>query len=160
MIGWTAFLVIICILAATRPSTATPESKRYDTFEKTFEIRLAKAIIRLVGTRYKFGGTSLRGVDCSGAVYYLFKTAGKPIPRMSAWKMHSLYGKGYHYSRSRKYDLVWWTITPRRPYGHVGVMDGDHKHFWHSSSRKGFCQDAFKEGRYWDKFFADCGKIK
>ena len=151
IISWVAFLSIVCILAATRPTNQV---------DQAFEKRLQKAIHNLIGIRYRWGGTTHRGVDCSGAVYYLWKIAGKPIPRMTARKMHAIYGGNYHYSKSQKFDLIWWTTSPRRPYGHIGIMDGDQTHFWHASPRKGFTYAKIKKPYYWHRFFADCGRIE
>lgn len=126
--------------------------------EKPFRTRLREAILLVEGTLYKLGGVSLRGVDCSGAIFLICKLAGKPIPRLSSRKMYALYGMNHHYRKSKEFDLVWWTFSPRRPYGHIGIMDGDQKHFWHAS-RKGFTRAVFRGGRYFDRYFETCGRI-
>ena len=125
--------------------------------EKPFHIRLRKAILLVEGTPYKWGGESLRGVDCSGSIYLIYKLAGKPIPRTNARKMYALYGMNHHYRKSKEFDLVWWTFSPRRPYGHIGIMDGDKEHFWHAGSKR-FTRAGFKV-EYFDKHFETCGRV-
>lgn len=126
---------------------------------KTFKQDVREAIALLEGTPYKSGGVSLRGVDCSGAICLIWKLAGKPIPRMSARQMYAVFGGNRHWSKSKEFDLAWWTISPRRPFGHVGIMDADQKHFWHASLKKGFTHDEFIPGSYYDRYFKTCGRI-
>jgi cell wall-associated NlpC family hydrolase len=44
-------------------------------------IHLATKIKSLLGSRYKFGGNSPRGFDCSGLIQYAHKELGINIPR-------------------------------------------------------------------------------
>ena len=146
-----AFFTILVVLKSLLLLTAFQN-------EKSLEQRLRDAILLVEGTPYKWGGESLRGADCSGAIYLIYKLAGKPIPRLTARQMHALYGTGHHYKESKEFDLVWWTFSPRRPYGHIGIMEGDRCHFWHASS-KGFKKAGFFKGNYFDRYFESAGRI-
>ena len=69
------------------------------------------------------------------------RRAGFPVRRTTAERM--FYGDagwfGYlvRYGEKQVLDLVWWTFKPSRPYGHVGVMWGEHESVAHASSSAG-----------------------
>lgn len=128
--------------------------------DPSFEQRLANEIRLLIGTPYVWGGESGSGADCSGAMHYLMKRAGRPFPRMTARKMRAVLCPGplHHYRKSSRFDFVWWTFSPARPFGHVGLMDGDQLNFWQSGVKSGFSRRCFcVPGGYWDRSFAGCG---
>lgn len=128
--------------------------------EHSFSGQMGQEIKLMIGTPYVWGGESRRGADCSGAIYYLFKRAGRPFPRMTARKMRAVLCPGplHHYRLSSLFDLVWWTFTPDRPFGHVGIMDGDRLHFYQAGVHSGFARRCFcVPGGYWDRAFAGCG---
>jgi len=86
------------------------------------------------GTRYKFGGTTSNGFDCSGFMCKIFNEAySVKLPRNSK----SQYSSGKYVSKSGLIygDLVFFNTSG---YGvsHVGVYIGNGK-FAHASSSKG-----------------------
>lgn len=96
--------------------------------------KIASRALQYKGTRYKFGGTSRRGLDCSGLVARVYEDLRmKRIPRAS----HALYkaGNPVRLSDLRPGDLIFFKNTYRRGISHVGVYAG-HNKFVHASNRK------------------------
>lgn len=96
--------------------------------------QVASQALRYKGSRYRFGGTSKRGLDCSGLVTRVFEDLKlKKIPRAS----NALYkaGKPVALSDLRPGDLVFFKNTYRWGISHVGVYAG-HNKFVHASDRR------------------------
>ncbi|MCD6435668.1 MAG: C40 family peptidase, partial [Clostridiales bacterium] len=95
-------------------------------------IRTAK---KYLGTKYKFGGTTRRGIDCSAFTKVVMKHHGKTLPRTANQQASS--GKHINKKDLRKGDLVFFKNTDkRRIISHVGIYLGNGK-FIHASSGAG-----------------------
>lgn len=104
---------------------------------------------------YVWGGESVEegGFDCSGAVYYVQKAIGEPVPRTTAAKYYIMAGgEDKHWSEAGCGWWVWWQFSDSRPYGHIG-MHARRPHAWQSGSSTGPARIEFFEGGYWDKRF-------
>jgi len=98
--------------------------------------KVVKQALRYKGTRYKFGGSSTRGVDCSGLVTRVWEDLKmKKIPRAS----NALYKSGtpVHLAELRPGDLVFFKNTYRHGISHVGVYTGDNKFVHAAGHSKG-----------------------
>jgi cell wall-associated NlpC family hydrolase len=91
-------------------------------------------IIQWFDTRYKWGGKSERGIDCSGFTSMIFeKVLGVQIPRSSREQIRV--GTSVENVNDLRFgDLVFFKSGKRNP-GHVGIYIGDGL-FAHSSSFK------------------------
>jgi hypothetical protein len=86
-----------------------------------------------------------QGLDCSGYVYLAAKWAGIPgISRTTSHRMAQGFGgwSGYDVdpNAADECDLLFWTFTPNRPLGHVGVLLFDEDGLAsaaHASARRG-----------------------
>ncbi|WP_300667895.1 NlpC/P60 family protein [Desulfoluna sp.] len=101
------------------------------------------------GTRYKMGGTSKRGVDCSGFVHLTYRdTLGITIPRTT--KLLAKTGKPVKRKDLRIGDLVLFKtgLTVR----HVGIYMGNNI-FLHASTNEGVTltnlNQPYWKKRYW-----------
>ncbi len=90
-------------------------------------IRIAKLMLDLP---YRFGGTSLTGIDCSGYVQKVFGFLNLPLPRTA----REQFAKGEKIEKDELTtgDLVFFKTYARFP-SHVGIYLGDNK-FIHASS--------------------------
>jgi cell wall-associated NlpC family hydrolase len=95
----------------------------------TFQARVLSEAAKLRGTPYRYGGTTTSGFDCSGYTGYVYKKAGKKLPRTARQQ----YGATKHLSRAaaKPGDLVFFKSGGGGVY-HVGIYAGGNM-LWHSS---------------------------
>ena len=98
--------------------------------------RVANQALRYTGTRYKYGGTTKRGMDCSGLVQRVWADLKmKKLPRASAALYNS--GRPVHLEDLQPGDLVFFKNTYKRGISHVGVYAGNNKFVHASGHRRG-----------------------
>jgi len=103
-----------------------------------------------LGIRYRFGGQTPSGFDCSGFVRFMFsKTFDMQLPRSST-EMSSI-GTRVQRSELKPGDLVFFRNAKNR-INHVGIFIGNNV-FVHSSLSRGITRDNLNES-YFDKRFA------
>ncbi|ADB29752.1 NLP/P60 protein [Kribbella flavida DSM 17836] len=95
----------------------------------SFHARVLKEAAKLKGTPYRYGGTTPKGFDCSGYTGYVYKKAGKKLPRTS----RAQYSATKRLSRkaAKPGDLVFFKSGGGSVY-HVGIYAGGNM-LWHSS---------------------------
>ncbi|MBP1752331.1 MAG: murein/chitin-binding protein, LysM, LysM [Geobacteraceae bacterium] len=92
---------------------------------------LNKTAYSFLGTRYRFGGTSRKGIDCSGFVQNVFRELEVKLPR-TAREQYWVGEKVAQYDL-QKGDLLFFRTYASYP-SHVGIYLGDNKMI-HASSR-------------------------
>ncbi len=118
-------------------------------FAKTFE-----------GTRYKFGGTTSAGMDCSGLVYTAFKEENIELPRIS----RDMANKGVLVSLKdvEEGDLIFFKTNPRKTsINHVGLVVKSKRGellFIHSTIQAGVIISSLEEP-YWKNAFVQARRI-
>lgn len=91
--------------------------------DDSFTQRLVSKAMDLVGVKYRFGGTSpATGLDCSGYVQYVFKSAGVSLPRVSAEMGRT--GQAVGTGNMAPGDLVFFN-TRGFANSHVGIYLGN-----------------------------------
>ncbi|WP_080840886.1 C40 family peptidase [Cohnella massiliensis] len=112
------------------------------------EPELNKAVNDVVGTPYKWGGTTVKGFDCSGFIRYIFDQFDTQLPRTS--KSQAQVGTKVAKDELRPGDLVFFN-TDGQGISHAGIYLGSGK-FAHASSSKGVTisklSDSYYEKRY------------
>lgn len=118
---------------------------------ETFEDPVQSFIELWDKTPYRYGGSTIRGVDCSGFVMNLYNTVyQKKLPR-SAYHQYR-FSKKIKKKDLIKGDLVFFRTGGRRPW-HVGFYLGDNK-FVHSVTRRGVTIDDLSDDIYRSIFFS------
>lgn len=103
----------------------------------------------LRGTRYRYGGMSRNGLDCSGFTSLVFQSMGVRLPRTSA--QQATVGTQVSRGQLRAGDLVFFNTRGRR-ISHVGIYVGGGK-FVHASSARGNVRvDSMTDGYYNRRF--------
>ena len=106
-----------------------------------------------LGVRYRTGGTTKAGFDCSGLVFTSFKKYDISLPR-SSYDM-AQYGYKVKDSEAQKGDLIFFITNGGRRINHVGIVTeilGDEIKFIHSSVKLGVIISSTKESYYKKNF--------
>jgi cell wall-associated NlpC family hydrolase len=96
---------------------------------------LVEQAMTYLGTPYRRGGTSRRGVDCSGLVGAVYAQQGLEVPRTAAEQ----FGEGVPVGETdlRPGDLVFFRDTYKRGISHVGIYLGDGRFIHAAGHRRG-----------------------
>jgi len=120
--------------------------------------RLAENAFSFLGTPYRSGGSSRRGFDCSGLVYYVFNQLGVQLPRTSYEQAH----EGIRVAKSalKKGDLVFFRTTRRKSerISHVGIYLG-HQQFIHAPAPGEAVRIDHLSDPYWQRTFVTAKRV-
>ena len=106
-----------------------------------------------LGVKYRAGGTTKSGFDCSGLVFTSFKAHDIALPR-SSFDM-AQHGQKIKDSEAQRGDLIFFITNGGKRINHVGivteVLDNEIK-FIHSSTKLGVIISSTKEAYYKKNF--------
>ncbi|MDD3876288.1 MAG: NlpC/P60 family protein [Bacteroidales bacterium] len=123
--------------------------------------RLLYTANRYIGIRYRYGGNTPAGFDCSGFVSYIFTKYGYELPRSS--KDQALLGVKLRRESVRPGDLLFYKgrNTNSSTVGHVALVvdtSGNRIRFIHASRHKGITYD-FSDSDYYSRRFIGARRI-
>lgn len=103
---------------------------------------------RWEGVRYKEGGITKDGIDCSGYVFLTYKNKfNKKIPRST--ELLSRYGREIQSSQIKPGDLVFFKTGWKTRHVGIYINDGE---FMHASSSRGVMISSLNNS-YWSNAF-------
>ncbi len=148
---FTASLLISCggSKKTTSKSRTIPKTERVVLHAQAFN-----------GTKYKFGGTTSNGMDCSGLIYVAFQKENIVLPRVS--RDMAKKGKPVSKKSARQGDLVFFkTNKNSKQINHVGLVTavkGRQIYFIHSTSSRGVLTSSLEEN-YWKRAFVQVRRV-
>ena len=123
----------------------------YTSYEDVLTMRdsIYKLAKKQLGTRYRYGGNSPRGFDCSGFTSYVLKALGFSVHRTASTQLPD--GVIIPTEALQMGDLVFFKKTGNRhPATHVGIYIGDNKMI--HSARHGVVVESL-DSPYYAKYY-------
>lgn len=112
------------------------------------------------GVRYKYGGTTRKGMDCSGLLYVSFGEHDISLPRTSIRMAER--GKKIRVKDIEKGDLLFFKTTRgSKRINHVGMVvniEKDEIKFIHASTSRGVTISSLRDG-FWNRAFVKATRV-
>ncbi|MDM7987635.1 MAG: NlpC/P60 family protein [Smithella sp.] len=116
---------------------------------------LVKVATGFIGAPYRFGGESLRGIDCSSFVQRIYRIFDVTLPRSA--REQAKVGISITRDNLEKGDLVFFHTN--RSLGHVGIYIGNNE-FVHASSKSKAVRIDSLDTPYYQKRFQRAIRVK
>lgn len=153
------FLLFLVSIGFTSCSSSKSVIKNTSKSSNKIDRIVANAL-KFQGVRYKYGGTTKRGMDCSGMVYVSCLQENVHVPRIS----RNMAKKGMKVSlkKAKKGDFLFFKTSRRNPrINHVGLIVSVNKNqirFIHSTTSRGVIISSLSE-KYWKNAFVKVNRI-
>ena len=149
-------------VAATEKSSRTriPTNKNERTTTLSPADNIINTALTFSGTRYKWGGTTKKGMDCSGLLYVAFGEHDVQLPRVSYDMAEK--GKRVRVNNVEKGDLLFFKTKKRgKRINHVGMVvsiKNEEVKFIHASTSRGVIVSSLREG-FWNGAFVKATRV-
>ena len=144
----------------TPSKVITKKNKETNGSYNTEADDIIKHANKFIGVRYKWGGVTKAGMDCSGLVYESFRAHNIYLPRIS--RDMAKKGKKVSLKLVEKGDLLFFkTQNKRNSINHVGLVTNTKRGiitFIHATTRRGVITSTLKE-TYWQNAFVEARRI-
>lgn len=153
------FFLLASIFISCKSTSNTTNKKETKRENKYIVKHLIEKATDNIGVKYKAGGTTKSGFDCSGLVFTTFESENIKLPRSSYEQ--SKIGKIINIDDAQKGDLVFFKTNKSKQINHVGLItevNGNEIKFVHSSTSKGVIISSTKEP-YYQKSFIQINRI-
>ena len=118
---------------------------------------IVEVALTQIGKPYIWGGSSpVKGFDCSGLVWWVFKQNGFKLPRVSY--NQRLVGKGILRRELRKGDLILFRTNPKGRSLHVGIYVGKGM-FIHSPKKGSSVRLDSVFNPYWERVYVCARRV-
>ena len=143
---------------STAAETTEPEKKEelLGKWNSPDEMQLfVKVATGFIGAPYRFGGSSLKGIDCSSFVQKIYRIFDITLPRNA--REQSKVGVSIDREKLAEGDLIFFHT--KRSLGHVGIYIGNNE-FVHASSRRKVVRIDSLDTPYYQKRFQRAVRVK
>jgi len=151
---YISFFISLFLLTSCGSSKNINKYKSKTVSTKSRTTTIVNDAQSYIGTRYRTGGTTRKGMDCSGLIYTAFNNNGVKMYRTS--NDMSKQGKPIKTNDVKKGDLLFFkTSKSSRNINHVGLVtkvNSNGIYFIHSTTSKGVMESNLKTN-YWNKAF-------
>ena len=148
---------------STRATTKKTTTSTEDIIEEIDNALIEKIIENASayeGVRYKYGGTTKKGMDCSGLMYTVFSEEDISLPRTTS--QLSTYGDWVDLKEVKEGDLLFFaTRRNSRQVNHVGLVTSarlGRVEFIHASTSRGVIRSLLSE-KYWYFAFVQARRV-
>ncbi|MBN1613239.1 MAG: C40 family peptidase [Deltaproteobacteria bacterium] len=121
--------------------------------ERQLLVKVAKGFI---GAPYRFGGSSVRGIDCSAFVKKIYQIFDVILPRTA--REQSRVGMQVSRSELEAGDLVFFNT--RRPIGHVGIYIGNNEFVHAAAGRSRKVRISSLDEPYYNRRYVKAVRLK
>ncbi len=147
-----SILALLLLFASCKSTSSVTTTKKEDN-SKAIVKDLIYTASENIGVRYKAGGTTNKGYDCSGLVFTTFNSENIKLPRTSLEQ--SKIGEVINRNKAKKGDLIFFKTNRSSQINHVGLIveiSNEEIKFIHSSTSKGVIISSTKEPYYRDSY--------
>lgn len=148
------------VTVTAKKRTSPPPVARKRKINNPKVNKIVSKAMSFAGTRYKFGGNTKKGIDCSGLIHVALKDNDIPFPRVSYQMANE--GKRINLKDVAKGDLLFFkTSKSGKRINHVGLVvevNGGEIRFIHATSSRGVIVSSLREG-YWNHAFIKATRI-
>ncbi len=143
---------LVCFLSACNPPRVMVAERRSDTEEHGRVWKLRESVLSLgmqqLGIAYLRGGKNPKGFDCSGLVYFVFKSNGLEAGACSTDQC--ILGEEIPLAEAQPGDLLFFGNS--KSINHVAILTTntkDNLSVLHSTSSKGVIHENIIKSDYW-----------
>lgn len=147
-----SILALLLLFASCKSTSSVTTTKKEDN-SKSIVKDLIYTASENIGVRYKAGGTTNKGYDCSGLLFTTFNSENIKLPRTSLEQ--SKIGEVINRNKAKKGDLIFFKTNRSSQINHVGLIveiSNEEIKFIHSSTSKGVIISSTKEPYYRDSY--------
>lgn len=150
-----ALLLAAALLAACGEAPVRYEGGSREAAASSKAIKASNTAASMLGKPYRYGGSSPKGFDCSGLVYYSYTRAGARVPRTTVSQQKATRPVGLN--DLRKGDLLFFDERGKHA-SHVAIYLGNGL-FVHAPSRGKRVREDRLSDPYWNKSFASARRF-
>lgn len=149
---FASLLAALPLYATTSARFIAQPSVSLQMSEHRIRQEIVAEFYRWQGVKYKLGGTTRRGIDCSALMQKIFHAAfdgqmRTTLPRTTSGQIQR--GVKVYRNDLRVGDLLFFRLSPQQK--HVGVYIGDDK-FIHASTSKGVIISTLENDFWSDRY--------